>query len=302
MTRQLRTAGSRAATAAVIGLAAFAALCGGGGGQGRLLLASQGSIVARDVSSGRETLLVAPVGGNGVTLRDPVVSPDGTRLAYVRVTPGAGGTATTELWLASIEGRDTRPSVQAQDVAITHPQWLDAQRLLAVIRSPSRDSAIERISAATGARASLVAGATDFALSRDRALLVYVAGAGGGGPTLYVAAADGSGARVLLSPDQRFASIESPAFSPDGKRVVFAAPEPGAAADTLRDVWSVDVSGGAAARLATLQGAAVSLTFAASGGSLYASAAEGLSVINLRSGTVRRLREPADRSTIAWTR
>ena len=286
---------------AAITAAAIAGICGGAGGGGNLLFAARGSIVTRDVTSGAETLVLAPVGGNGIALRDPARSPNGKRIAYVRVAAPGGPDAAAELWLATSDGRDPHPSFQRADLMIRHPQWLDDQRLLAIVRSPA-GSALERIGAATGERATVIAGALDFGISSDRARIAYVKTASDGGVALFIAAADGTGERPLLDPGQRFAALTSPRFTPDGAAVVFAAPAPGAAADALPDVWAVNVTGGAARRIVALQEPAPSLAFGGDARTLYAVSARSLSAIDVATGAVRRLGDGGDASTLDWFR
>lgn len=286
---------------AAIAAAAIAGICGGAGGGGKLLFAARGSIVTRDVTSGAETLVLAPVGGNGIALRDPARSPNGKRIAYVRIAAPGGPDAAAELWLATSDGRDPHPSLQRADLMIRHPQWLDDQRLLAIVRSPA-GSAVEHIDAATGERATVVACALDFSISSDRARIAYVKTAPDGSVALFIAAADGTGERPLLDPGQRFAALTSPRFNPDGTAVVFAAPAPGAPEGAPADVWTVDVAGGQARRVGTLQEPAPSLAFGGDARTLYVLSARSLSAVDMASGAVRRLGDGDDLSTLEWFR
>ncbi len=275
----------------------MAFLCGGSG-KGRLLLADGGSIFAYDVGSAQATLVTAPVGGNGVVLRQPAESPDGKRIAYVRALQPAGANTNgdaDELWIANEDGSDPHPSVQNANVEIGHLQWLDDQTVLAVIRTGSSVD-LERIDAGTGERTPLADGVDDFALSRDRSSLALLRSSQEGATELSIAGADGGNERHLAStaPSSVITAI---AFAPDGRTVAYAT---ASGSDAAGDLWSVTAAGGVPAHIASLTEPVAGLTYGRDASVLYACSSATLWEIAAASGTATHLRDERGASTLAW--
>lgn len=290
----------KATTFALVSIAALAAICGNGSGKGHLLLAEGGSIFTYDVGSTQAALVTAPVGGGGITLRDPSQSPDGKRIAYVRALQPAGANPngeTDELWIAAHDGTDPHPSLQDAGILITHPQWLDDQTILAIVRPPS-GAGLERINAGTGERTPVTNGVTDFVLSRDRSFVVLLRPTQEGPTNLTIAGADGAGERSLVSAPQG-AVITALAIAPDGRTVSYATTALVSQASN-GDVWSVSAAGGTPTHVASLTEQVVGLTYARDASALYACSASALWAVSTGSGTVTHLRDD-DRSTLAWS-
>ncbi len=328
------------ALSGVIALLVLAAACGGGdGGKGRLLFGQREGIVEYALDDGAEKLLIAPIGGNNVTLRDPALSPDGKRLAYLYAFPPRSGDnkydASTDLWIANRDGRDAHAGY-AHDTgqAVQFPAWLDNQHVLAIVRvSPDAMSpadavfTLERIDVGTGERTRLLTDVLDFGLSRDRTQIVYAQFAAGVPDRLMLAdieAATGdiSNEFSLVDGTQHLWPFTSPRFSPDGKTIAFGAPEQTAAASAPRyvtsqrgaapearalyrlpqDVWLVDAAGGIARRLATAQLDDPALSFSGDGNALYVFSFAGVDEIDLTSGAARHLRDSKQLQTLLqWT-
>ncbi|MBI5285234.1 MAG: PD40 domain-containing protein [Chloroflexi bacterium] len=330
-----------AALYGMVALLALAAACSGDGGKGRLLFGQSEGIVEYTLDGGAEKLLIAPIGGNNITLRDPALSPDGKRLAYLHAFPLRSRDkkfdASTDLWIANRDGSDAHAGY-AHDTfnqLVLFPAWLDNQHVLAIVRvSPDAMSlngvvyTLERIDVGTGERKRLLTDVLDFGLSRDRTQIVYSQYAPGVPARLMLADIDTAGGdisngRSLVSGDQHLWPFTSPRFSPDGKTIAFGAPDQAAAISAARyvtsqrepatetrslhgfpqDIWLVDAAGGAARRLATLQVDDPALSFSGDGRLLYVFSTAGVDDIDLRSGAVRHLRDSKQLQTrLQWTR
>jgi dipeptidyl aminopeptidase/acylaminoacyl peptidase len=288
-----------ALTLALVAVVAVAAICGNRSRKGHLLLAQGGSIITYDVSSAQVTLVSAPVGGNGIVLRDPAASPSGKRIAYVRALQPAGANPNgeqDELWIAARDGADPHPSVQNAGVLIAHPQWLDDQTVLAIVRTPS-GAGLERINAGTGERTPLVDGVSDFVLSRDRSFVVLVRSTTEGATELSIAGPNGGDERHLASAAQG-STVTATAITPDGGTVAYATVavgSPGGAAE----LWSTPAAGGAPTHVASLSERAIGLTYGRDQSTLYASSSASLWEVTAASGAAKRLHD-ADGTTLAW--
>jgi Tol biopolymer transport system component/serine/threonine protein kinase len=84
----------------------------------------------------------------------------------------------------------------------------------------------------------------------------------GGGAELWIAAADGSGARRVSA----LAVTSAPRWSPDGRSIAFGALAPGV---VRPDIWIVDANGGTPRRITTDPSYETLLSWAADGRSLY---------------------------------
>jgi dipeptidyl aminopeptidase/acylaminoacyl peptidase len=286
--------GRKASAFALVGIAALAAICSNGSSKGHLLLAEGGNVSTFDLASSNTTLLVAPVGGNGVTLRDPAPSPDGKRIAYVRAAQPGGanpGSEVDELWIANADGTDPHVSVQGAGGLIEHPRWLDDQDVLAILRT-STDVSLERFNAGTGERQLVADGVADFALSRNRSFVVLLRGM----TDLSVAAPDGSAERALVSAAAG-SVVTALAVTPDDARVIYATSTPPAA-----DLWTAPVSGGAPAHVTLLPSPAPALAYAGDDKLVYALVGTSLTSISEETGEARRLLDLQDTTTIAWAR
>ncbi len=250
-----------------------AAACGGdASGPGNLVFGQSDGIYEFSLSDNTQKLLFAPIGGNKITLRDPALSPDGKRVAYVYAfplspLPDHKFDASTDIWVANRDGSDAHGAYKhdTPNQLVLYPRWLDNQHLISVVRIAAEANAnvsvpvtltLERIDAATGERTKLLDNVTDFGLSPDRKRIAYTKIAPGVPDLLMIADIDpATGAIInealLAGADQHLGPFMSPRFSPDGKTVAFGSPEQPAASAAQRYVTA---AGARSADAATLHG------------------------------------------------
>ena len=223
-------------------------------------------------------------GSQRISLSSPALSPDGTRVAYVRFdqAPAAAGDIGSDIRILDL-GVGIDVPVRSHGRAgefFWSPQWLDAGRLVYShqVNAAAGDGAayridIELIDLNSGSVEVLRADATDPGLSPDAAMLVFVddpasdhilavAGlATGGQPPGPV--------RVLLDTSDNLAFFRLPRFSPDGAWIAFLASGDGAlvasrpedllaaaplatAGNGVQDLWRIRPDGSGLTRLTTV--------------------------------------------------
>lgn len=193
--------------------------CSGSSPATVLLFGTPQGIVEYRTADGTQKLLLAPVGGDGAVARDPAVSPDGRRLAYVQALPGGD-----DLWVANRDGSDAHlaSAHESAEERMRQPLWLDKQHLLAMV-APASDvmsgTTLDRIDAGTGERARVLNQITSFGVSPDGMRIVYAAAGGSGGPTLFTARSDGTDPKTIANGDERFVTFGSPRFAFDQKSI-----------------------------------------------------------------------------------
>jgi mono/diheme cytochrome c family protein len=167
----------------------------------------------------------------------PVVSPDGTQIAFLTRSPGPL-TATlpisiTTLALMPAGGGDVRALWQPPRGLLALPTWTaDGQAIYVgfndVLSDPSapvveRVVEIVRVDMATGERRQVLEDARDPTISRDGARMAYVRyDPDNAAYSVHVAAPDGSADRQVIAASA-FSDFYAPRFSPDGKQLVVAA-------------------------------------------------------------------------------
>ncbi len=166
----------------------------------------------------------------------PTFSPDGSRIAFVAITP-APVTATLPLPTSALY-------VMNADGSGLKPLWQPAQGLLGLFTwapdgksiyvnsngvqtgkvdpNGGRQLAVVRLDVATGAIQPLLTDVLDPTLSRDGKQLAYLKlSADGYTMALTIAASDGSNPREIISGTD-FQGFYAPRFSPDGKQMIVA--------------------------------------------------------------------------------
>jgi len=271
-----------------------ATACRSGHTSGRLLFAMPGGIFEYQIDGGRLQLLLAPVGG-GVTIRDPAISPDGKRIAYIRAK--SGGAA--EVWLANRDGSDAHVAYQQAGAGgqAAQPVWSDKSHVL-VMLGRGGASELARVDVATGERLRLLDNVLAFGVSHDGRQIAYAQSGAPGVPLmLQMATSDGSHLRTLVGIDRQVIRFDSPRFSADGKKVLFGAAHP---SDVAEEIWSVDTLGSAPERVTGIADGASSLALAADGAHAYVASASVLYEVSLRGAPPRRLFDTGVASAIAW--
>lgn len=199
---------------------------------GRLVIPRNRDLFEVAATSGAEQRLLG--GASLTSITQASWAPDGRRVAYSlfrfwRPDRPAG----SDLQVVAASGGDpvTVLPADGEDTSFTEPVWTaDGSSLIysAVVRVPDSrlgetTNQIERINATGGRREVLVADGFSPALSRDGRQMAFLRASqplSGGEVTLWVADANGSSPRVVLS-DRRFESLAFPRLAPSGDRVAF---------------------------------------------------------------------------------
>jgi Tol biopolymer transport system component len=147
-------------------------------------------------------------------------------LTLVDPTRGFG----TDIYEVGLDGSNLHPLLQHQgdNVFYAKPNLDPGGQVLYVNRSAEivqngtyvgNETGIERIDLRSGQRDIVVRDASDPALSPDGTALVYVHLIDGAPDGVWIAHADGTAARPLVS--DRFTFLQSPRFSPSGRVISF---------------------------------------------------------------------------------
>jgi Tol biopolymer transport system component len=159
----------------------------------------------------------------GKNAKRPRISPDRRWVAFDGAPPGKPAMSDFDVQVVRLDGSGRRTLTRSSDWDID-AQWSPDGKRLAFTRLPPHPNGPEGASVwvvgidGTGLR-RVVAGA-DGRWSPDGARLVYDAPSSASRGDLFVANADGSGARLLLSTH----GLKQPAaWSRDGKRILFTA-------------------------------------------------------------------------------
>ena len=329
-------------------------------GPGRLIHAFDGKLWAIDPLTGQGRSITPDLASDSYA-GDPALSPDGNTIAFtVVVVPAPNPSAPpsqrvlpgSDLWLMNGDGGDRR-QLFAHDrpgLLIEMPVWTpDGKAIVYTYSAPvlapdgrytGSIRELQRLDIATGQRTTLVKDGEDAAFSS----------AGGAAPFAYIltdpqtfqqslwvadrlptGAGDGSIARRIIGPEAKFLAVNSPRFTPDGKRIVFAAagqptadglpPAPatgGASGRFLRwllgplvpqgveahgppaDLWSIAIDGGDLRRVTTLNGDDPQPAFSPDGKQLAFLTGNGLYVANLDGGNPRKISERGGVSALVW--
>ncbi len=250
-----------------------------------LALVRDRRLLVRDGSGAERELMQTP---DSAFAAFPAWSPDGAQIVYVLTTPFPGRPDTdwgSDVYLIAPGGsprlvwEHDQPGAVVQGLA-----WMpggstlligyELTRYTADLTYQGRTQRIERLALADGTRTPLIDGALYPSVARDGSLLAYQTRDASGQGGIWIAAADGGGARMLVETGPRFLAM-FPRIAPDGRAIVFAgasarAAEPATPAGGMRtlrglfrpraaaahgpvlDLWRVTVADGTIHRLAAL--------------------------------------------------
>lgn len=198
-------------------------------------------IWSMDLGGGDETRVLSVPGRS---LRDPDVSPDGTRLAFTSV--GSGGSSVE---VATVDGSGRRELIGGPG-SWSQPRWSPDGRRLVVVGRQGTVTRLYLIDSEGGAPRPLTA--ADAGLSQadpdwspDGRQIVHRLGEGQGAEIAVTQVADPGTTRVLTEDGTEDAA---PAFSPSGERIVFVSRRP----DGRWNLWLMDADGSDAKSLTNL--------------------------------------------------
>ena len=266
-------------------------------------VASGAAIAYRAGQAGVRPLAAHPVTSTPGDERDPVLSPDGTQVAFA----WDGGDQNERQFDVYVQAADGGAPTRltnhpADDVS---PAWSpDGERVAFVRCGIGGECGIYEVSAQGGAERSLVPqGELDIAglvWSPDATRLAFAARRGRQGAfSLHLLPLDGSPPQRLTSPATTYPGDLEPAFSPDGKLLAFVRTE----IDGRQDVAVVTVDGGRVRRLAREQKGVTGLDWTADGDEVVYAAnrdgAAGLWRVGLGGGDPRWVSLGTDAGEIA---
>ena len=156
----------------------------------------------------------------------PSLSPDGRTMAFV----AADDKGVNQIWIQTLAQGDGVP-ITTDSTAASRPRWLNNDE---IVFARSREG-IWVVGRLGGTPRRILDAGTNPNVSTDGSRLVYERQ-----NRIWVAAADGSGARPLQHVPAKYYSIPAtPAFSPDAAQVVYFRPEAG----PNGDFWVAPVDG-----------------------------------------------------------
>lgn len=307
----------------------------------RLLYGVDGNLatLAPDGQSRRADLMKVPPGG---IARDPAWSADASQVAFAYTPPVIPARGTTIalpetviriLNVATGEAR-TIASPERPGGALERPMWsADGRTIFASAITPVFDGAmvtdveeaVVRLQIPASGTASverIVAGGMDGAISKDGRSLAWVRRTPDG-RVIEVGSADGTGARIVVGADVAI-GVAGPRFSPDGKRIAFAAispftpfptvtpvprrgafgPAPALAAPVGHglpmDAFVVGVDGTGLTRLTTLGEDSPSIAWARDGLRIAIVSGGGIYVLTLATNALRTIEPQGGHGAIDW--
>lgn len=167
----------------------------------------------------------------------PVLSPDGSRLAYASSENG-----NLDLYLVDIRGGT--PLRLTDDSAVdAYPAWFPDGRAIAFVSDRTGERSLWKVGQLGGGATMLVPNALQPAISPEGERIAFSRLAPGGSTRIWVASlSDPEHPAMITNDDAGQWDHEHPSWSPDGRMICYAA----------RDgLWLVPASGGGARRLTT---------------------------------------------------
>jgi TolB protein len=180
--------------------------------------------------------------------RWPTWSPDGSRLAFVRLRSGEGSApAHAAVWTSLPEGGDLKKVWESQSLAPIYMSWAPNGGSLALLAQDNQELALITVDPSGGRPARAVARGGPLYLSwapTGAEMLIHVT-SGDRSRLDVVGMGPSDSTRTLGSAPSDF---RAPMWSPDGKRVAFVEKGP----DKSALLTVADVDGGNAVRIASL--------------------------------------------------
>jgi Tol biopolymer transport system component len=196
---------------------------------------------------------IPAAGGAPVAVRDGVLSPDGTKVAYteqgihaaplqgggeLRLTSGfdsdpawspdgrsiaftRGSYGVADLYVVALDGSPPRRVSRSANASETRPSFSPDGAWIALIED--RTSSLELIRPDGSGRSLVLARAVGYAWSPDSTRLAVITGPRGRAETAYLVGLDGTVTRLAGTP----ASVDAATFSPDGSLALVALGKPG---------------------------------------------------------------------------
>lgn len=177
-------------------------------------------------------------------------SPDGERITFTRAEDR--GKQESDIWVMNADGSDQRNLTSSPETGEASPVWSPDGQRIAFTRSEDKDSDIWVMNADGSAQRNLTDSpetheiAPAWSPDGERIAFTHVPRLKTDDPTLengdiFVMNADGSGQRNLTGgPEPDDLIPDSPAFSPDGKRIAFLGLREGAQSGV---VWAMNADG-----------------------------------------------------------
>lgn len=305
-----------------------------------VLLTGGQTLVTRNLHSGKERTVYRAPGSAYPTF--PAWSPNGSRFTFVAVTdpdpaqPHADWGS--DLYVANANGSGLRLLLRhdTPGTQFETPEWApDAQTMTfsysALPPAPSGEIGtptvqLRRLDLSTGTVTPVLdhAADADADLCADGRSMAYLTVDPDSGvrAAIAVANADGSNPHVVASPSATALGFLYPRFSPDCRRIVFAAiagsgpaaaptsplgrlrrllvPARAEAHNSPRDLWSVDTDGSNLRRLTNLNEDEPFPVWSRNGARIVLLGSTGLFDVNATAGDVKRLADGSVHGQAAW--
>lgn len=260
-------------------------------------------------------------GGAGTFARYPAVSPDGKQIAFSRQKVGAGtdndvGADIVVLDRSSGEARELVHH-PAPGQYLGSPMWVDGgKRLLYSVRGPDErgqpDLYIAGFDLSTGASRRIISAAAEPAISADGKKLTFVSlDSSLDSAELVTTNLDGSGRQTVVEVADGYVGILSAVFSPDGKRIAFAArrreevtsrPLSGTADahPGTYEIYMVNRDGSGLGPFADIDDINPSLSWSGDGKSLFVLGTSGIYQVESKGEKFERLGEGVGNAQFVW--
>jgi len=288
-------------------------------------------IMDLDLSSGQQTALFTA--SNNAFVSSAQVSPDGKWIVMAYAPPAdlSEQSANTDLYVMPADG-STEPQVLLKRASVKedffNPVWsadgkyVYYSHLMPDVNGTSKYTNftydLERVAFPSGQPQKLIDSAFWPRLSPDGTKLAYVSFVPKTNSNdLYLANADGSQAKLVM-PAGAFSAVDAPAFSPDGKTIIFSVVgglqipslswldrlmgvQIAEAHNVPSDWWRVSVDGGKPEQLTQINGTGMYADFAPDGQHVAFTSITGLYVMQPDGGNLIQLSQEGLGGSVSWT-